>query len=484
MVLMNQNRQSGILCHLTSLPTAYGIGDFGPVAYEFIDELAKAGQSCWQILPVGNTDDSGCPYATDSAFGCADYYISPDLLAAEYELDIREFNKYFLNTDRVDFGSAKHNKQEILAMAYAKFSPHKNYKQFLSQEKTWIEDYCTFRALCETRGFQWHEWGTIQLSAQEKERVKFHKFCQYNCFSQLAKLKKYANDKNIKLIGDLPIFVSYNSMDVWKNPRQFFLNTNLEMEYEAGAAPDAFSKTGQKWGTPLYDWNFQKQNNYEWWNERLSFLKRYFDVIRIDHFRGFCATWISKVSDKDATGGHWYPGPGENLFLNLHDSPEIIAEDLGHITPDVDQLRNQFNFPGMRVFQFLLGDSDNPHKLYNYVVNSVAYSGTHDCDTLLGWFQALSLAEQEQVEREIKIQKPNHWDMLKILMETPSKVVLIQVQDLLGLGTEGRFNYPGTVQNLNWTWKMKQVELKEIPWGRLSDLARDSGRAKKREICG
>jgi 4-alpha-glucanotransferase len=481
---MSDKKYSGVLCHFTSLPTNYGIGDFGPVAYEFIDELARSNQAHWQVLPVANTDDSGCPYATDSAFGCAEFYVSPDLLVKDFELDEANLKKLHLKTDRVDFKKAKKNKHKILALAFEKFTSTPAFEKFLTQEKFWLEDYCTFRALAETRGNNWLKWGIKKPSPKEKVKIEFYIFCQYICFSQLQRLKKYANSKGVKLVGDLPIFVSYNSMDVWKNPSQFFLNANQEMEFETGAAPDAFSETGQSWGTPIYDWDFQKKNNYEWWNERLAFSKRYFDVIRIDHFRGFCATWISKVTDEDATGGHWHPGPAIDLFNHLRDYPEIIAEDLGHITPDVNQLRDHFNFPGMRVFQFMLGGENNPHRLTCYTYNSVAYSGTHDCDTLLGWFNALSHSEQAQVEHEIKAHKPDQWAMINILMKSPSKMVLIQVQDLLGLGSEARFNYPGTVQDKNWTWKLKLEDYKKIDWHKLSVLTHNSERAHKREICG
>jgi 4-alpha-glucanotransferase len=481
---MKHKKFSGVLCHFTSLPTAYGIGDFGPVAFNFVDALASAGQTYWQVLPVANTDDSGCPYATDSAFGCAEFYISPDFLAEEYQLDPTILKKFQLDAERVNFKKAKKNKQKILALAYSQFQPNEIFEQFLQEEKTWIEDYCIFRALSETRGYKWIEWGSKKLTAEEKDLVDFHKFCQYSCFSQLANLKKYANDKGIKLIGDLPIFVSYISMDVWKNPKQFFLNNNLTMEYETGAAPDVFSTTGQKWGTPIYDWHQHKQDNYKWWNERLSFSKRYFDIVRIDHFRGFCATWISKVSDKDASGGEWYKGPGSDLFKHLRETPEIIAEDLGHITPDVNLLRDEFKFPTMKVFQFLLGEEDHPQKIYNYHYNSVAYSGTHDCDTLAGWYRALTSAEKEQIEQELKIHNPDHWILLKVLMETPSKIVLVQVQDLLGLGSEARFNYPGTVQDINWTWKLSMADYQRIDWSRLSDLTHKTGRTKAGQTCG
>ncbi|MFA6236809.1 MAG: 4-alpha-glucanotransferase [Bacteriovorax sp.] len=481
---MDQNKHSGILCHITSLPTDYGIGDFGPCAYKFVDELALAKQTHWQMLPTGNTNDSGCPYSTDSAFGCADFYVSPELLIKDFNLQETTFRKYYVQTEKVDFKNAKINKQKILEVAYQNFNPDKKYYDFLLQEKTWLTDYCQFRTLSETRGHDWREWGSVQLSSVEMARVEFHQFCQYACFSQLARLKQYANGKNVKLVGDLPIFVSYQSMDVWKNPRQFFLNEKMEMEYETGAAPDSFSITGQKWGTPIYNWDAQKEDNYEWWNQRLSFLKRYFDVIRIDHFRGFCATWISKILELDASGGHWFKGPGAELFNQLRDYPEIIAEDLGFITADVDQLRDQFNFPGMKVFQFLLGDSSNPHKLSNYHFNSVAYSGTHDCDTLMGWFHNLSETDRANVECELKMKNPSYWDMLKVLLHTPAKLVFIQIQDLLGLGTEARFNYPGTVEDTNWTWKLKKQDLDHIDWKKLAELTEKSGRGNVRQACG
>ncbi len=481
---MKMKKLSGVLCHITSLPTSFGVGDFGPIAYSFIDKLAEANQSYWQILPVANTDDSGCPYATDSAFGCAEFYISPELLVEEYFVDKAHLKKYFLASARVDFKKVKKNKLKLLEIAYLNFSSSEIYEQFLDEEQAWIEDYCVFRALSESRGYNWKKWGTKKLSKLETTRVGFYKFCQYTCFSQLANLKKYSNDKNIKLVGDLPIFVSYNSMDVWKDPKQFILNDNLEMELETGAAPDTFSQTGQKWGTPIYDWNYHKKTKYEWWNERLSFSKRYFDVIRIDHFRGFCATWLSKVSAKDASNGEWYNGPAADFFQQLNDSPEIIAEDLGYITPDVNELRDQFNFPGMRVFQFMIGGENNPHRLSQYVYNSVAYSGTHDCDTIVGWFHSLSHKDRSHVEHEIKLHNPNNWAMLEVLMRTPSRIVLIQVQDLLGLGSEARFNVPGTVQNLNWTWKLSTSEFDRIDWPKLSQLTKDTGRIQASEVCG
>lgn len=480
---MNQRKCSGILCHVTSLPTSFGIGDFGPAAYSFIDELARADQTYWQILPIGNTDESGCPYSTDSAFGCADYYVSPELLIKKYGLEKDSFQQFCFETTKVDFKRAIEHKRKILEIVFSHFSPDHEFQNFLEIEKDWINEYCTFRALTETRGHDWTRWGQLELSPKEVDLLNFHRFCQFVCFSQLSALKKYANSKNIKIIGDLPIFVSYNSMDVWKNPEQFFLDKNLKLEFETGAAPDAFSEVGQKWGTPIYNWNHQKAENYEWWNKRLSFLKRYFDVIRIDHFRGFCATWISKVSEPDARLGFWYEGPGEDLFNNLTDYPEVIAEDLGHITEDVIKLRDQFNFPGMKVFQYMLGDESNPHKLSNYNYNSVAYSATHDCDTLMGWFKNLTSEQRASVLAETRLDRidnPDHWSMIERLMLTPSKIVITQVQDLLGLGSSARFNYPGTVADSNWTWKLSPAELNAIDWDKLKVITQKS----ERHLCG
>lgn len=488
-MVLDSIKSSGILCHLTSLATSYGVGDMGPVSYEFIDQLAEAHQHYWQILPIGNTDDSGCPYATDSAFGCAEFFVSPELLCKEFNIPLEGMNKYFSSSERVDFKVVAKNKREILETAFQSFIPNTKYEAFLIEESSWVKAYALFRAFRETRGYDWKKWpkfhnASSELTNLEQSLFNFHLFAQYVCFSQLRDLKKYANKKNVKLVGDLPIFVSYFSMDVWRDPQQFYLEKDsLEMVYETGAAPDAFSSTGQKWGTPIYDWDYQKKDNFKWWAERLSFLKRYFDVVRIDHFRGFCATWISEVKADSAQDGIWYKGPGPELFKSVVDYPEIIAEDLGHITPDVYALRDEFNFPGMRVFQFMLGDSENPHKLKNYSYNSVAYSGTHDCDTLMGWYKHLGPSEKEAVDSELGVSFPTHWDLLKILLNSQSRIVFIQIQDLLGLGQSARFNYPGTVQPLNWTWKLSFKEIRHIDWSRLGRITVNSNRAEK-NVCG
>lgn len=471
-----KKKYSGILCHFTSLPSEYGAGDFGPCAYDFVDKLAQANQRLWQVLPIGNTDSSGCPYATDSAFGCAEFLVSPELLIKDMGLNPTVFLEFRSHSKKVDYQKLQENKRRILEYAYLNFVPDKKYAEFLLTEKDWIDDYAKFRALSEIRGGQWKDWGDSALTELEIELSCFHKFCQFIALDQFLRLKKYANKKKIKLIGDLPIFVSYNSMDVWKNPDQFLLNNRLEMEYETGAAPDAFSDKGQKWGTPIYNWELQKKEQFAWWNKRLSFLKRYFDIIRIDHFRGFCATWISKVSEPYATNGMWYKGPGEDLFKNLIEAPEIIAEDLGVITEDVDRLRDQFHFPTMKVFEFMSNDLNNPHNLNNYHFNSVAYSATHDCDTLMGWFKQLDKSSKQMIENEINIKNPDQWDMALVLLKSKSKMVLLQIQDVLGLSSKARFNYPGTVSDANWSWKLTTAEYKKIPWAKLKFVTKKARR--------
>lgn len=469
-------KYSGILCHITCLPTEYGVGDFGPTAYDFIDRLAEARQHFWQILPIGNTDDSGCPYATDSAFGCAEFLISPALLVKDFSLSDELLEAAHFYSEKVEYAVVKKIKRRLLEYAFVQFTADEAYRQFLEKEAEWLPYYARFRALSETRGPHWKTWDEKTPDENEKLLTIFHQFIQYVAFTQLTKLKNYANQKAVRLIGDLPIFVSYNSMDVWKDRSQFLLNKNEEMEFEAGAAPDAFSETGQKWGTPLYDWKKQQSENYQWWNTRLSFLKRYFDVVRIDHFRGFCATWISRVSEPDASRGQWYPGPKADLFKKLSDCPEVLAEDLGYITSDVNELRDQFGFPTMKVFQFMSPDENNPHKLDNYLYNSVAYTGTHDCDTLNGWYEKLSPGLKLWVNNQLGSEHPDHWHMIKTLLSTPARITLIQIQDLLGLDSGSRFNYPGTVASTNWTWKLTSEQYKSLDWKQLGKITAETER--------
>lgn len=481
-------KKSGVLCHFSSLPSKFGIGDFGPAAYHWLDVLASAQQCFWQVLPIGHPDDTGCPYATDSAFGISEIYISPEQLMVDFDLPSDFFQEWTFHSEsqRVNFLDVKRQKQNLLKKFFNTFEPDRDYFSFLEEEKHWLTSYCLFRTLSEHRGGSWQSWPKLDhalslLSSEEQRTFQFFQMVQYLASQQLLKLKKYADSKKINIVGDVPIFVSYQSMDVWARPQEFVLDPlDLNLILETGAAPDAFSEEGQKWGTPIYNWEKQKENNFQWWQDRFQFLKKYFQTLRIDHFRGFCATWVSEVQEPDAKNGKWFPGPGKELFLNLKNLPDIIAEDLGVITADVEVLRDHFQFPGMRVLQFMLGDQKNPHKIQNYIANTIAYSGTHDCNTLKGWIDSLSSNEIHFVQSELSMSGLDVWHLLEKLMESESQVVLIQVQDLLELGQEARFNYPGTVNEKNWTWKLTTQSLKQIPWTRLQELTQKT----QRNVCG
>lgn len=481
-------RSSGILCHFSALPSKDGIGDFGPQSYRWVDALHLAGQQYWQVLPVGHPDDTGCPYATDSAFGISEIYISLEKIISDYKLSLDYFppSKSDLKSNRVNFKEVKKHKLKMLRKFFKKFRSSDEYQAFQEAEKSWLDPYCIFRTLQQHRGGIWTQWPSYEmsrtlLSEEEQKTFRCHQMIQFLAASQLLELKNYAQSQRVSLIGDVPIFVSYQSMDVWKQPEEFLLNkTTLQLDIETGAAPDVFSESGQKWGTPIYNWDVQKNNQFKWWQQRFSFLKKYFDVLRVDHFRGFCATWVSSTKESNAKNGYWSQGPGIELFKSLKNLPEIIAEDLGVITEDVEMLRDELKYPGMRVLQFMLGDDRNPHKLKNYTENSIAYSGTHDCDTLLGWVRGLSMDEKGFIQAELDISIENQWGFLGKLMNSPSKIVLIQVQDLLGLDSNARFNYPGTVNDKNWTWRLSEDDLLKIPWQQLHSVTEES----KRIVCG
>jgi 4-alpha-glucanotransferase len=474
-------KASGLLCHITSLSSPFGVGDFGPVAYQFIDQLKDSHQSFWQMLPIGNTGDGGCPYSTDSAFGSAEYYISPELVVQDFHLEpslLSEINdENLLNNNRVDFALVRAKKMFIVQKAYEKmrssFFQTPAYLTFAQEEKYWLNDYADFRALKDKRGGRFTDWNE-DLSFEEKELSRFYQFVQYVALTQLKKLKTYAEKNNIKLVGDLPIFVSYNSMDVWKHPEDFYLGPYNELIYETGAAPDAFSENGQKWGTPIYNWDQQQKSHFHWWQERLAFLARYFHVVRIDHFRGFCATWISKVSDENAKDGQWYNGPGRALFDSLKNQPQLFAEDLGYITEDVIRLRDDLHLPSMKVMQFMSAGLDNPHHPHYYKDFCVLYSGTHDNSTLMGWWKGLSTEVQRDFSSILGLEKMvediDHWQLLQCLFSSQAPIVITPVQDLLGLGDEARFNIPGTVLEENWTWKLSSVQRKALDWSRLKQL--------------
>lgn len=473
---INKIRLSGVLLHPTSLPGAFGIGDLGPEAYKFVDFLIEAGQSLWQVLPLGPTGYGDSPYACYSAFAGNTLLISPEQLVSEGLLD----SAPSLDTKkhRVDFGRVHGVKEQLLRKAYERYtkttdtSLRSAFETFAQEQAHWLEDYARFRALKDAHGgAAWHEW---ELQEPLREEVEAHMYYQFLFFRQWFALKSYANKRGVSIVGDLPIFVAQDSADVWTNPEQFKLDKNGKPLVVAGVPPDYFSSTGQLWGNPLYNWEHMQADGFKWWIERVRATLTVVDIARVDHFRGFAACWEIPGGDKTAERGQWVEAPGRELFTairkTLGDLP-LIAEDLGVITPDVVALREEFGFPGMRILQFGFGgDSKNIDLPHNYVPNVVAYTGTHDNDTTVGWFDSVagegSTRTSTQIERERKFcmdylntkGEEIHWDFIRAVLASVANTAIIPLQDLLGLGTEARMNLPNSTDG-NWAWRYESEAL-------------------------
>ncbi len=491
-------RASGILLHPTSLPSKFGIGDLGKSAYHFIEFLSRSGQKLWQVLPLGPTGYGNSPYMSYSAIAGNPYLISPELLEKQHLLksedweDLPDFN-YLDHGDRVDFDLVIPFKRKLLEIAFERFQQgyedqdpqhhhdlyllQEQFSKFCQEESEWLEDYVLFMALLEENpDVTWNNWEPAIAKrqplamAQKREqlagKIEFHRFLQFIFFDQWIRLKQYANERQIKIIGDIPIYVSHHSVDVWANPENFVLNPETyEVAMMAGVPPDYFSDTGQLWGNPVYNWEYLQETNFAWWINRFRFLNRYVDIIRIDHFRGFEAFWQVAEGEETAMNGEWKLAPGAELFTKLYevmgDLP-ILAEDLGVITPEVEKLRDDFYFPGMRVLMFAFGGgSDNFHLPHNYVRNSVVYTGTHDNDTAVGWWQRASHYERNLFYRYIvgfATGEPINWVMIRIAMAAVSIIAIVPLQDVLGLDNNARMNIPGTATG-NWSWRYRDAEV-------------------------
>ena len=503
---MSFPRSSGVLLHPTSLPGAFGIGDLGPEGYKFIDFLVKAGQSLWQVLPLGPTGYGDSPYACYSAFAGNTLLISPERLVSEGLLD----SAPSLDTKkhRIDFGEAHKFKEEILRKAYKQYlkttdtALRSAFETFAQEQAHWLEDYALFRALKDANGgVAWNEWepalvrrapAAIERAQEQlREEVEAQMFYQFLFFRQWFALKTYANEHGVRIVGDLPIFVAQDSADVWTNPDQFKLDKNGKPIVVAGVPPDYFSSTGQLWGNPLYNWERMQTDGFKWWIERVRATLTVVDIARVDHFRGFAACWEIPGGDKTAERGQWVEAPGRELFTairkTLGELP-IIAEDLGVITPDVVALREEFGFPGMRILQFGFGsDSKNIDLPHNYVPNVVAYTGTHDNDTTVGWFESVAgegstrTAKQIEREREFCLNYLNtkgdeiHWDFIRTVLASVANTAIVPLQDLLGLGTEARMNLPNSTEG-NWAWRCASGALTDEIAARLKQLTELYGR--------
>jgi 4-alpha-glucanotransferase len=473
-------RRSGILLHPTSLPGRHGIGDLGKPAFSFADFLAAAGQSLWQVLPLGPPVYGNSPYQCSSSMAGNPLLIDLEELAQQGLLSLEDLQELpTFPADRVDFEAVSQHKWRFLRKAARAFFQMQSgqlrirYEQFCAEQR-WLDKFAEFSALKELNGgVAWTEWR--QLSPPDPEDVDTHKFIQFEFFRQWAVLKNYCNGKGIKLIGDIPIFVAHDSADVWSHPHLFDLDERGKPSSIAGVPPDYFSATGQCWGNPLYRWDVMEQTGFEWWISRIRSLLDQVDLIRLDHFRGFEKYYAIPGDARTAVHGEWLNGPGDRFFgalKNALGNLPFIAEDLGLITAEVHALRDRWNLPGMRVLQFAFGGDDpgNPFKPYNFIRNCVAYTGTHDNDTIEGWLSNLGggdstrTAEQCRMERRNALKylgcqgKDLHWGFMRLISASVADMAIFPLQDVLGLGSEARMNRPATAEN-NWRWRVMENQL-------------------------
>jgi 4-alpha-glucanotransferase len=481
-------RTSGILLHPTSLPGRYGIGDLGEYAYRFIDYLVETDQSVWQVLPLGPTGYGDSPYQSPSTFAGNSNLISLDMLVSDGYLsahdlaDVPDFPQY-----HVDYGWIIPYHKEKLELAFSRFDERPGwadktaYNAFCRDNKDWLGDYALFMAIKDAHDMRpWVEWEDKDLIAYKPaalakarvtyaEKVRFYMFCQFMFYKQWSALRKYAALKNIQLVGDIPIFVAHDSSDVWGNQHLFYLEPDGNPTVIAGVPPDYFSETGQRWGNPLYRWDVMKENNYAWWIARLKGVFKTVDRVRIDHFRGFDAYWEIPAEEETAINGKWIDGPGAHFFEVIEEELghlPIIAEDLGVITPTVETLRDGFNLPGMQVLQFAFDGScgSNTFLPHHYPANTVVYTGTHDNNTTLGWWQSEEAHDgikdcvaqytgrtREQLDGNI------HWELIRLALGSVAETAIIPFQDVLGYGAEARMNTPGK-QADNWGWRFSEAE--------------------------
>lgn len=508
---MRFKRSSGILLHPTSLPGRFGVGDLGSEAHRFVDWLAAAGQVFWQIMPLGPTGYGDSPYSSLSAFAGNTNLVSPEMLLEVGLLDEADIaDAPDLPAKRVDYGKVIKYKRALLEKAFQNFKERvkthealrRDYEDFLGFASVWLDDYALFGALRDEHdGAQWREWDAglarrepaeiVEARRRQADGIEAHKFFQYAFFGQWLSLKKYANARGIKIIGDMPIFVAHDSADVWSRRGLFKLDHEGSPSVVAGVPPDAFSETGQLWGNPIYDWERMREDGFAWWVARVRETLKIVDVVRLDHFRGFASFWEVPAGHETAERGHWTQAPGRDLFnamrASLGGGLPIIAEDLGTITPDVHRLRDEFGFPGMRVLQFAFGgDPHDTHLPHEYAPNTVAYTGTHDNDTVVGWLDARTYknaGNDKGLIRErancLKYLGTNgeeiNWDFIRAAQMSVADISVAQLQDVLGLGSEARMNTPASA-NGNWAWRFQEGALTGKLRERLKEMTLMYGR--------
>ena len=487
-------RSSGILMHLSSLPSPYGIGSMGKPARDFIDFLKAAGQGYWQLLPICPTSYGDSPYQSFSTYAGNPYFIDLELLEADGLLEWQEYGEVDWESvpEKVNYGVLYEKRYPILRKAAERFLTRipSDYPEFCANNDYWLGDYARFMAMKHAHGgASWQEWealSTEEIELRYAEEIRFWKVLQYLFFRQWEELRAYANEQGIRLIGDLPIYVSLDSVDVWAHPELFQLDENRNPKEVAGCPPDGFSADGQLWGNPLFDWEYMENNNYDWWVRRIQYLCKVYDILRIDHFRGFDSYYAIPYGNTTARGGRWKQGPGIGLFRAVEDQigpQRIIAEDLGYLTESVHQLLKDSGFPGMKVLEFAFDSSDSgcasdylPH---NYPENSVAYTGTHDNETLAGWFDSITKEEQELVRDYLcdhyTPKKYLYRSLNSLVMRSKAALCVIPMQDHLGLDNRYRMNKPSTVGE-NWKWRLKKGDLTDQLKAEIRGMTRRYGR--------
>ncbi|MBF2026075.1 MAG: 4-alpha-glucanotransferase [Oscillatoriales cyanobacterium C42_A2020_001] len=494
-------RCSGVLLHPTSFPGRYGIGDLGHHAFQFIDFLAHSQQRLWQVLPLGPTGLENSPYMCFSAMAGNPLLISPEQLYKDGFLEANDFdNLPTFTSDRIHFNQVTRVKYPLFHKAYERFQINATsnqrhaFEQFCHEKAEWLEDFALFMAIKRYKqGISWSSWepelaereATAIAACREtlSAQIQFEKFLQFEFFRQWSEVKKYANTYGVQIIGDIPIYVAHDSADVWANPKNFCLNPDTHQPaLLAGTPPDFFSQTGQLWGNPVYDWNYLQQSDFQWWVQRFQAMLDYVDVIRIDHFPGFAHFWAIPENETDARKGKWISAPGEQFFQTLEqklDTLPILAEDLGIITPDVEALRDKYQFPGMKILHFAFADPASPYLPFKYQPNCVVYTGTHDNDTTVGWFNSLGKEEQQNVLKYLGCTSSDgiHWDLIRLIFSSIANLAIVPLQDILGLDSDARMNTPGKQQG-NWEWRYEENALTDEICDRLKDMTEFFYRAK------
>ena len=489
-------RESGVLLPVASLPSEYGIGCFSKEAYEFVDQLKAGGQKNWQILPLGPTGYGDSPYQSFSTFAGNPYFIDLETLIKEglltrEECDACDFGD---NAEFIDYEKIYFSRFKILRKAFERFVPDEEFETFAEENKAWLEDYALYMAIKNSLGgISWSQWPAelkrrVPEAMEEKkkeleEEIQFIRFQQYEFTKQWTRLKKYANDQGIRIIGDIPIYVAFDSADAWANPQLFQFDEECTPIAVAGCPPDAFAATGQLWGNPLYDWEYHEKTGFAWWIQRLEYCYKLYDVVRVDHFRGFDEYYAIPYGDKTAENGKWRKGPGLELFKAVKKAMgemSIIAEDLGYLTDSVRQLVKDTGYPGMKVLQFAFDSREESDYLpHNYEHNCVVYTGTHDNNTILGWLDEMApedrLLAERYLDNRYTRKEDMPWDFIRLAMASVADLAITPIQEFLCLGGEARINRPSTL-GTNWKWRLLKGQITHEVTGKMYDMTKLYGR--------